>query len=52
MYGQTALSTGPVVANAEGGFEARLTIPANATAGNHPIVAVVRRRPTTPSWQI
>ena len=40
MYGQTALSTGPVVANAEGGFEARLTIPANATAGNHPIVAV------------
>jgi DNA-binding beta-propeller fold protein YncE len=40
MYGQTALSTGPVVANAEGGFEARLSIPANASAGNHPIVAV------------
>jgi DNA-binding beta-propeller fold protein YncE len=40
MYGQTPLSTGPITANAEGGFEARLTLPADARAGNHPIVAV------------
>ncbi|WP_296172151.1 hypothetical protein [uncultured Brevundimonas sp.] len=40
MYGQTPLSTGPITANAEGGFEARLTLPANAQPGNHPIVAV------------
>ena len=40
MYGQTALSTGAITANAEGGFETRLTIPANAQPGNHPIVAV------------
>lgn len=26
MYGQTPLSTGPITANAEGGFEARLTL--------------------------
>ncbi|OYX13980.1 MAG: hypothetical protein B7Z09_11805, partial [Brevundimonas diminuta] len=40
MYGQTPLPTGPITANAEGGFEARLTLPANAQPGNHPIVAV------------
>lgn len=40
LYGQTPLSTDPIVANAEGGFETRLTLPANATAGNHPIVVV------------
>ncbi|MND71182.1 hypothetical protein D3C80_627040 [compost metagenome] len=40
MYGQTPLSTGPITANAEGGFEARLTLSADAQPGNHPIVAV------------
>ena len=40
MYGQTPLSTGPITSNAEGGFEARLTLPADAQPGNHPIVAV------------
>ncbi|PQZ84762.1 MULTISPECIES: YncE family protein [unclassified Brevundimonas] len=40
MYGQTPLSTGAITANAEGGFEARLTLPADAQPGNHPIVAV------------
>ncbi|WP_338576627.1 hypothetical protein V8J38_14425 [Brevundimonas olei] len=40
MYGQTPLSTGPITADAEGGFEARLTLPANAQPGNHPIVAL------------
>lgn len=38
LYGQTRL--GGAVANAEGGFETRLTIPASAQSGNHPIVVV------------
>ena len=40
LHGQTPLSTGAIVANAEGGFETRLTLPADAAAGNHPIVVV------------
>jgi DNA-binding beta-propeller fold protein YncE len=40
MYGQTPLSTSAITANAEGGFEAQLTLPADAQSGNHPIVVV------------
>ncbi|WP_312145118.1 hypothetical protein [Brevundimonas sp.] len=38
LYGQTRI--GGATANAEGGFETRLSVPANAVSGNHPIVVV------------
>ncbi|MFZ4165990.1 YncE family protein [Brevundimonas sp. NPDC058933] len=38
LYGQTRI--GGATANAEGGFETRLTVPTGAASGNHPIVVV------------
>lgn len=38
FYGQTRLAG--ATANPEGGFEARLTVPANAVSGIHPIIVV------------
>lgn len=40
LYGTQALAGGDATANAEGGFEARLNVPADAAVGLHPIVVV------------
>lgn len=42
LYGQTSLPTGGLIANAEGKFEARFDVPANAAIGSHPIIAVTK----------
>jgi len=47
-YGPTPISGGPLIANAEGKVDGKITIPANAVAGSHPIV-VIAQRPYTAS---
>lgn len=39
-YGKTQLTSAPLIANDEGVLEGKLKVPANAQAGNHPIVVV------------
>ena len=42
LYGATPLPTGSLVADAEGRFETRFALPADAVAGNHAIVVVAQ----------
>lgn len=42
FYGATPIPGGSLVANAEGKVEGKITIPANAVAGSHPIVVIAQ----------